>query len=506
MRIVSFNPSSVIREAIEDPDFQAVDNRLRSKKRVSSVSNNATRVYAIELDNGAMIKIQVGVDDAERFAADIQSQMATNPDVEVGSLIYELTKYYDIYDIEWRGMFDDELPVSEDLEDSIGDGAEAVMEDEFDLAEDEDVPADPEADEADEGEEDVDDSENAEFNDDIDLTDIPPDGDEEEEATSDLADDTDIKDLLQTIVGQLKQDAEARKAEAEARKAEAESDKAKAVAQAMELKMRQEQQIAAMEQWEDEEKAKAKRSKLHDRMARYKLAQAQGLADSRTYGGITLTESQINSLTRVCETASVSGPMRRLIRDIIRAARENPLKSDEQFNAFVEQIKNFSTNMPAIRSQQNIELANVRRTGDQNKMRLKARENQLELATDRRIANIRAQEEKALNRLRAQIGESLSRFAASTGSEMLVEAVRQFRRKGTTLNVVYRCKSGPKTGQLVTDMTACGQIKNRKRIRHGRRVSKSRKSVRVRKTRVAKKRAISKFVTALNRSLAGGRS
>ena len=88
--------------------------------------------------------------------------------------------------------------------------------------------------------------------------------------------------------------------------------------------------------------------------------------------------------------------------------------------------------------------------------------------------------------------------------EVLTEAaIRQFKRVGGQIKRQYRCTTGPKKGKIVATPQACAKRKDPKKRRHGRKVSRARKGVRVMKTRIAKKQQQSKLVTRMNRRISG---
>lgn len=84
-------------------------------------------------------------------------------------------------------------------------------------------------------------------------------------------------------------------------------------------------------------------------------------------------------------------------------------------------------------------------------------------------------------------------------------AIRQFKRFGTTIKRQYRCTSGPKKGKIVASPQSCGQRKDPKKIRHGKKVARTKKGVRIRKSKVSKRKAVSKMVKKMNQRLAGKR-
>lgn len=82
-------------------------------------------------------------------------------------------------------------------------------------------------------------------------------------------------------------------------------------------------------------------------------------------------------------------------------------------------------------------------------------------------------------------------------------AIRQFKKVGGVIKRQYRCLSGPKKGKIVATAQACAQRKDPKKIRHGKKVARQKKGVRVRKTQIAKRKTISKMITRMNRRLSG---
>lgn len=256
-------PIRVIREFAQ-VDHQAVEFRLNNRKRMADITPNNTRVFALEIDNGAMVRVHVSAAQSEQFEQELAAAIAANPDADVGNLLYELTRFYDIYDIQWIGEFDDTAPVKEadDVPPAPTDIPDGDLQGDMPAADSE--VTDPD-----------------EFIDDnsaIDLDTI----DDGDEVSDEELEPASLKDMLQTFMSQMTADAEARRAEAEAKKAEADAKKAEAVAKAMEIKVGQEREFAEMEEWEDKEKEKTKRQKELDRLAKFRLAKAQGLTDSTT--------------------------------------------------------------------------------------------------------------------------------------------------------------------------------------------------------------------------------
>lgn len=94
----------------------------------------------------------------------------------------------------------------------------------------------------------------------------------------------------------------------------------------------------------------------------------------------------------------------------------------------------------------------------------------------------------------------------SEDGEVLSEAtVRAFKRYGNKIKKKYRCLSGRKKGKLVGTPSDCSKRKDPKKVRLGRKVMRSKKGVIKTKTRIAKRKAISKLLSRRNKTLRGRR-
>lgn len=94
-------------------------------------------------------------------------------------------------------------------------------------------------------------------------------------------------------------------------------------------------------------------------------------------------------------------------------------------------------------------------------------------------------------------------YTDEEGNVLEEAAIRQFKRFGQVIKKQYRCTSGPKSGKIVASPQACGTRKDPKKVRHGRKVARMKKGLRAMKTRIAKRKQISKMVTRMNQRLAG---
>lgn len=88
--------------------------------------------------------------------------------------------------------------------------------------------------------------------------------------------------------------------------------------------------------------------------------------------------------------------------------------------------------------------------------------------------------------------------------EVLTEAAkRQFKRVGNTIRKKYRCMGGPKNGKLVSEPGKCATRKDPKKVRHGRKVMRSKKGTIKRKSGITKRKSISRLVSNMNKRLSG---
>lgn len=82
-------------------------------------------------------------------------------------------------------------------------------------------------------------------------------------------------------------------------------------------------------------------------------------------------------------------------------------------------------------------------------------------------------------------------------------AIRQWKRMGQNIVKKYRCLAGPKAGKLVAKPGGCATRKEPKKVRHGRKVMRSKKGIIARKSRIAKRTSFSKMVKKMNARLMG---
>jgi hypothetical protein len=89
--------------------------------------------------------------------------------------------------------------------------------------------------------------------------------------------------------------------------------------------------------------------------------------------------------------------------------------------------------------------------------------------------------------------------------ELDESAIRQFKRFGNEIKRYFKCTSGPKAGSYASSPSACGKRKDPRKVKHGKKVARSQKSNRVRKTMIRKRSAASKMLKRMNQRLASNK-
>ena len=77
-------------------------------------------------------------------------------------------------------------------------------------------------------------------------------------------------------------------------------------------------------------------------------------------------------------------------------------------------------------------------------------------------------------------------------------AIQAYKRTGNVVKRQFRCTSGKKDGIIVASPNDCNKRKNPKSVRAGKKASKSKKSVRINKSRITKNTSLSKMVSRMN--------
>lgn len=225
-------------ESLEPNDASSIMDKLRGMERDNATVAQDVVVFGLEDDNGNVVKVSIPTDQSGDFEVELRDQIKLNngegqPAIEIAELLYTLKDRFDIVNVEWSDIEENEEQLPD--EDQIEADAEANAELDTEMVPDEEV-----------------------------------DNSEAEQAES----------LLGQIITMMKADAQARQTEAEAKKAEAEAKKAQAAAKAAYAKVRQEEQILDMEDHEKAQKEENKEAKKLAKLAKWRHEISNGSLDN----------------------------------------------------------------------------------------------------------------------------------------------------------------------------------------------------------------------------------
>ncbi len=242
----------------EESDFDASDviAKLKSAAKAAEEKGEDTVAFALEDEKGAMVKVWVPEDQADEFQQALEMALTAgdededdqNDSIEIAEVLWKMRKDFDIINVEWG-----EIP--EDQEEAMAAG-EAPVEGETE------APAEGEAGAEDEmgAEEELGAEE-----------DLGAEGGEEEmTAEEEPAGEEGVASALQQVIDAMKADAEARKAEAEAKAAQAKAEQAKYASQTAAAKVQQEEDTLEMEAWYDKKKEEKQEADRLKKLAKYK--------------------------------------------------------------------------------------------------------------------------------------------------------------------------------------------------------------------------------------------
>lgn len=219
-----------------DPNFDATEviSKLKAIENKEKQDHRDTTTFGIEDDNGNIIRVIVRNEQATDFERALR-QFITDADddqqiPDVAEVMFELKDQFDIVDVVWP-------EVEEDEEEVQGvEGGENV-----------------------EGGEGIVDGEEGNVGADMDMDMGAPAGDTDQAAT-----------LLTQVIDMMKADADARKAEAKAREAEAHNREAEAMTQQAMARVKQEEQILDMETYNKSKKEQDREAKRLAQLAKWK--------------------------------------------------------------------------------------------------------------------------------------------------------------------------------------------------------------------------------------------
>jgi hypothetical protein len=230
--------SKVVREGItggeQHFDMADVISKLDAAEKKDKAGKD-TVTFGLEDDDGKIVRVSVRADQAENFESALGQMLSgndknednQNSQMEIAEVLFKLKDQFDIIDVDWG-----QIPEDEEQEQTVN----------------------------------VDDEE----------IDREPKDDKQETENQDMSGaDTGAQSALIAVIDMLKADAEAKKAEAEAREAEARAKEAEYAAKAAEAKVRQEEEILDMETAEKEKREKEKEAKMLAKLAKHRHEKAK---------------------------------------------------------------------------------------------------------------------------------------------------------------------------------------------------------------------------------------
>jgi hypothetical protein len=240
---------------VEDSNFDRADviAKLKTAAKAAEDKGEDSAGFALEDEKGSMVKVWVSDDQADNFAQALQSALSgadededdKNDSIEIAEVLWKLRKEFDIINVEWG-----EIPEDEEEPMDLEGGAGGEM-----GAEGGEMGAEGGAEEL-----------GAEGGEEGEGDDMMADGGEVEELGAEEAGaggEEAAASALTQVIDMMKADAEARKAEAEARTSEAN-------ARAATEKVKQEEDVLDMEAYYKEEKDAKSETDRIAKLAKYK--------------------------------------------------------------------------------------------------------------------------------------------------------------------------------------------------------------------------------------------
>ncbi len=220
------------------PDFDAseVTAKLKSLEQRDSEDFRDTVAFGLEDDDGNVVRVRIKHDQAPEFEKALQAFMSdANEDEElpeIAELLFKLKDQFDIVDVEWPEIEEDEE------EGQVLDNGEMPQGDDAGLAGDPGLEGDG-------------------------LGDAPP----AEPA---------VTDLLTQVIDMMKADADARKADARAREAEAKNREAEAAISQAQNRVKHEEELLDMDTYNKNKKEQEKESKRLAQLAQWRREVGDG--------------------------------------------------------------------------------------------------------------------------------------------------------------------------------------------------------------------------------------
>lgn len=256
----------------EQSEFDPADviSKLKTAAKAAEDHNADTTAFALEDEEGAMVKVWVPDDQADDFQTSLEAALSRSDDdeddqndqLEIAEVLWKLRKDFDIVDVEWG-------EIEEDQEETVtppAEGGGVATGEEGATGVEGEAPAEGEG--------------------------MEGEGEGEGEMTAGAEGGESEATALQQVIDMMKADARARKAEAEAEQAKAEAEAAKYAAQAAEQKVKQEEEILDMEAYYDAEKKEKQEAERLAKLAKYRhdLAGDKGATLGKSESGPARTE------------------------------------------------------------------------------------------------------------------------------------------------------------------------------------------------------------------------
>ena len=254
--IGSFNRKAAVREGViaeggeGEFDQSSVISKLKALENKEKADVRDTVTFGIEDENNQVVRVTIRAEQAGEFEKALQAVMADmeedeNSKIEIAEVLFKLKDNFDIVDVVWPEIEEDEEVPRQQFGDEQGEpGAEG---DGLEGLEGEGGEGDP-------------------------LADLEDDGAGEE---------SEVKGLLSQVIDMMKADAAARQADAEARIADAKAREQELGAKQALAKIKQEEQFLDMEEYEKKQKAQEKEAKRLAQLARWKSQMgSSGMTDA----------------------------------------------------------------------------------------------------------------------------------------------------------------------------------------------------------------------------------
>jgi hypothetical protein len=229
---------------VDDFDQSEVISRLKALEDREKTDMRDTVTFGIEDDNGQVVRVTVRNEQAEDFERALQAVMGSMEEeesskTEIAEMLYKLKDQFDIVDVVWPEIEEDEEEVQPEFNDEQG---EPGME----------------------GEPNENGGEGLGDLDNMDSDDGLSGGSDDE-----------VKSLLSQVIDMMTADAAARKADAEARIADAKAREQELGAKQALAKIKQEEQFLDMEDFQKKQKESEKEAKRLAQLAKWKSEMGQ---------------------------------------------------------------------------------------------------------------------------------------------------------------------------------------------------------------------------------------